>query len=153
MIVQPPCICFPCFAPLGGRFCLLSFVSVLHPPPRCLFARPHVFVFSLCVCVFLAFIFIDFDFDVGLFHAVFSGHYAAASVSVGTRKAYRMYMIRAYADLALCFRVRYKMRVYDCFIRYYFLLYYFYFFLPRSSSTPVLLGACLVTTDCIVAMN
>ena len=93
---------------LAGGFC--SFVSVLRTPPPALLASLQVCAFLLCAVFFLLLFiyfnfllflpFFRFRFGRRLFHFVFSscGCYAVSSVSVSvaTRLAHDMYLIRAY---------------------------------------------------------
>ena len=86
---------------LGG---LCSFVSVLHPPPRCLRARKSscspcvlssflLFIYLFIYLFFSCFPFFDFDLDVVCFILSFYCRYYAlysVSVSVATRLAYDM---------------------------------------------------------------
>ena len=91
--ISPSSFSFRFSSLLGGGFC--NFVSVLHPPPRCL--RPCKSAYYTCVlspCVLALFYLLPFfniDLDVVCFILSFSCGYDAASsvsVSVATRLAY-----------------------------------------------------------------
>ncbi|CAN0514622.1 unnamed protein product, partial [Laminaria digitata] len=136
------------------------FISVLHP--LALLASLQICVnLRILWCVFfLAFLLVffplsspfDFEFDSifrrrVVFILSFScGYYAVCSVSVATRTADRMYLIRTCADLTFYFCVMLRCASVITCTNYYVL----FFFSPRYSSTPELLEPVLpATTDCI----
>ena len=152
------------FASLGGGFLLLcSFVSALQRSrPPC---EPEVCVFSFCAafsCVLDVNLFLLFLLLLSLFRFRFGhcfilsfscGYYAVSSVSVSaaTRLAYDMYLDTYISTLIspFYFCLRYTI-CFSCCVYY---LLFLFCFPPEVIFRSRVIGACPVTTDCIVAMS
>ena len=137
---------------LGATPPLRSLRSWSIPLACCLLSR--VLDVDLFYFFFSSFPFFDFDLDIVCFILSFScGYYAVSSVSVSaaTRLAYDniCILIRTYADLTFFFLSEF----YDLFQLFCVLSCVFICFPPKVIFRSRVIGACPVTTDCIVAMS
>ena len=159
---------FPAF--LGGGFCCSVVSSWRYTPPRapcepevCVFPLRAVFFLALLILtyssIFILFLaFFDFDLDMVCFILSFSCEYYAVSsvsISAATRLAYDVYLdtyVRWYHLFIFVWGIR-LVSVIVCiiFVLLLFLLSSFFICFPLEVIfRSRVIGACPVTTDCVV---
>ena len=154
---------FASLLPLVADSDILLFRLDTTPPPRSLRAWSMRTPLACCLLssflrfwcrltiFFLPFLpFFDFDLDIVCFILSFS-YYAVSSVSVSaaTRLVYNMYLPAYVRDVTFLFCLRYTI----CFSYCVYYLLFCICFPPEVIFRSRVIGACPVTTDCIVAMR